>query len=101
MGSAINAIQTDLTSPNFTKIANAIFYIPTLDQLGAVYDSISGEGVSGFQQPEFDANSIFLAQMNRQADTWRMGMATDPMSQSLKAPEAYAEPPGKANAFDA
>ena len=30
--------QTDLTSPNFTKIANAIFY-PDLDQLGAVYDT--------------------------------------------------------------
>ncbi|WP_027036867.1 autotransporter outer membrane beta-barrel domain-containing protein [Mesorhizobium ciceri] len=101
VGSAINAIQTDLTSPNFTKIASAIFYIPTLDQLGAVYDTISGEGVSGFQQPEFDANSTFQAAMNRQSDAWRMGMATDPMSQSVAVPEtAYAEPPGKANPFD-
>ncbi|BCG73009.1 outer membrane autotransporter barrel domain-containing protein [Mesorhizobium sp. 113-1-2] len=102
VGQAINAIQTDLTSPNFTKIANAIFYIPTLDQLGAVYDTISGEGISGFQQPEFDANNTFLAQMNRQSDAWRMGLSTDPMSQSLKVPEAaYAEPPGKAHPFDA
>ncbi|RUX24454.1 autotransporter domain-containing protein [Mesorhizobium sp. M7A.F.Ca.US.011.01.1.1] len=39
--------------------------------------------------------------MNRQSDAWRMGMATDPMSQSVAVPEtAYAEPPGKANPFD-
>jgi len=92
VGTAINAIQTDQTSPNFTKIAAALFYVPTLGQLGAVYDSLSGEGVSGFQQPQFDIYDSFLATMNRQADAWRTGVRMDPFSQSTAAaPEAYGE----------
>ncbi|MBZ9997871.1 hypothetical protein [Mesorhizobium sp. BH1-1-4] len=94
VGRAVNAIQTDLTSPAFEKIAAALFYIPTLDQLGAVYDSISGEGVSGFEQPQFDAYDTFMASMNRQANFWRTGLGTDPTDYSLK-PQAYDEPAAK------
>ncbi|TPM31479.1 hypothetical protein FJ967_24885 [Mesorhizobium sp. B2-3-4] len=94
VGQAVNAIQTDLTSPAFEKIAAALFYIPTLDQLGAVYDSISGEGVSGFEQPQFDAYDTFMASMNRQANFWRTGLGTNPTDRSV-APQAYDEPATK------
>ncbi|MCX5571707.1 hypothetical protein [Kaistia nematophila] len=102
VGSAINAIQTDLASPDFAPIAAALFYVPTIDALGAIYDSISGEGVSGFQQPEFDMNSTFLAAMTGQADSWRIGMGLDPSSQSY-TPKAlgYADEPEKSPAFAA
>ncbi|MET4635013.1 hypothetical protein [Kaistia defluvii] len=102
VGSAINAIQTDLTSPKFTQIAAALFYVPTLDALGAIYDSISGEGVSGFQQPEFDMNNTFLAAMTSQADSWRIGIGIDPASQSFAPkPLGYAAEPDKNPAFEA
>jgi len=100
VGNAVNAIQTDLTSPAFTKIAEALFYIPTLGQLGAVYDSISGEGVSGVEQPQFDAYDTFLASMNRQANFWRTGLGTGPTDRSL-TPQAYDEPAPKKDPFKA
>ncbi|QPC92901.1 hypothetical protein [Mesorhizobium sp. INR15] len=91
VGDAVNAIQSGPTSPSFKKIAGALFYIPTIDQLGAVYDSISGEGVSGVEQPQFDTYEAFFASMSRQADLWRTGLGTDPTDNVL-TPQAYDEP---------
>jgi len=91
VANAVNAIQTDATSPSFKKIAEALFYIPTVEQLGAVYDSISGEGVSGFEQPQFDAYGSFFASIGRQADFWRSGVGTNPTDVTA-APQAYDEP---------
>jgi uncharacterized protein with beta-barrel porin domain len=71
-----------------------------VDQLGAVYDAISGEGVSGFEQPQFDAYDTFLASMDRQADFWRTGLGTDPTDQTIE-PQAYDEPKSKTDAFKA
>ncbi|TPN86481.1 hypothetical protein FJ987_06310 [Mesorhizobium sp. CU2] len=92
VANAINAIQSGgPTSPDFQKIAQALYYIPTVGQLGAVYDSISGEGVSGAEQPQFDAYESFFASMGRQADFWRTGVGTDPTDHTA-TPQAYDEP---------
>ncbi|UDL89223.1 hypothetical protein LGH82_29830 [Mesorhizobium sp. PAMC28654] len=100
IGNAVNAIQTGQPPASFNKIAAALFYVPTLGQLGGVYDSISGEGVSGVQQPQFDAYGTFLSSMTRQSDFWRTGLGTDPMDQTI-APQAYDEPKAKKDAFGA
>ena len=47
VGGAINEIQIARFSPAFEPIAAALFYQPTVAALGAVYNSLSGEGVSG------------------------------------------------------
>ncbi|WP_155765372.1 hypothetical protein [Mesorhizobium erdmanii] len=91
IGNAVNAIQTGSPPATFNKIADALYYIPTLDQLGAVYDSISGEGVSGVEQPQFDAYGTFLTSMTRQADFWRTGLGVDPTDRTI-TPQAYDEP---------
>ncbi|TPL51295.1 hypothetical protein [Mesorhizobium sp. B2-4-6] len=91
VANAVNAIQSGPTSPDFQKIAEALFYIPTVEQLGAVYDSISGEGVSGVEQPQFGAYASFFASMGRQADFWRTGLGIDPTDVTA-APQAYDEP---------
>ncbi|KAA3448911.1 hypothetical protein C7I87_18900 [Mesorhizobium sp. SARCC-RB16n] len=91
VANAVNAIQSGPTSPDFQKIAEALFYIPTVSQLGAVYDSISGEGVAVVEQPQFGAYESFFASMGRQADFWRTGLGTDPTDQTV-APQAYDEP---------
>jgi len=100
IGNAVNAIQTGQPPASFNGIAGALFYVPTLSQLGGVYDSISGEGVSGFQQPQFDAYDTFLASMTRQSDFWRTGLGTDPTDQTIP-PQAYDEPQAKKDAFGA
>ncbi|WP_217570755.1 hypothetical protein [Mesorhizobium sp. GbtcB19] len=92
VANAVNAIQSGgPTSPDFQKIAQALFYIPTVSQLGAVYDSLSGEGVSGAEQPQFGAYESFFASMGRQADFWRTGVGTDPTDHTV-TPQAYDEP---------
>jgi uncharacterized protein with beta-barrel porin domain len=98
VGTTVNRIQTDLSSPGFARVAEALFYVPTLEQLGSIFSSMSGEGVSGFEQPQLDAYGTFLSAMTRQSDFWRTGLGTGPSDQI--APQAYDEPKGKGDQFD-
>ncbi|MEW6630790.1 MAG: autotransporter domain-containing protein, partial [Pseudomonadota bacterium] len=91
IGNLVNTIQSGSPPPSFNKIAAALYYVPTVNQLGGVYDAISGEGVSGVEQPQFDAYGTFLNSMTRQADFWRTGLGTDPTDLTVPA-QAYAEP---------
>jgi uncharacterized protein with beta-barrel porin domain len=67
VGYAINAIQLARTSPNFVPIAAKIFYVPTVADLGATYDSLSGEGTSAIQQSTFAARDQFFESVLQQA----------------------------------
>ena len=67
VGYAINAIQLARTSPNFVPIAANIFYIPTVSDLGAAYDSLSGEGTSAIKQSTFTARDQFFQSVLQQA----------------------------------
>ncbi|SFK70874.1 hypothetical protein [Methylocapsa palsarum] len=77
VGYAINNIQVARISPAFTPIASALFYQPTVAALGAVYDSISGEGVSGFEQTAFGSNDLFLTSVGLQTDFWLSDRTAD------------------------
>ncbi len=64
VGAAVDGIQTAGVSA-FRGIAAQLFFTPTVRLLGKTYDSLSGEGVSGFQQAEFFSRSQFFdAAMN-------------------------------------
>ena len=91
IGNVVNTIQSGSPPPSFNKIAAALFYVPTVNQLGGVYDALSGEGVSGVEQPQFDAYDTFLNSMTRQADFWRTGLGIDPTDRTIAA-QAYDEP---------
>ncbi len=67
VGYAINAIQSARSSPNFVPIAAKIFYVPTAADLGATYDSLSGEGTSAVQQAIFSARDQFFESVLQQA----------------------------------
>jgi uncharacterized protein with beta-barrel porin domain len=69
VGNAVNAIQTAHV-PSFVPIAAALFYQPTVAALGAVYDSLSGEGVAAVEQAAVDANDIFHTSILHQAGFW-------------------------------
>jgi hypothetical protein len=89
VGNAVNAIQTARKSPNFVPIAAALFYQPTVAKLGAVYDSLSGEGVAAVEQTAFNANDQFHMSMWNQAASWLFDHErTDPNSQLF-----YKNPP--------
>jgi uncharacterized protein with beta-barrel porin domain len=70
VGNIVNAIQSAGNSPNFAPLANALFNQPTVASLGAAYDSISGEGVSGVEQTTFTANELFMNAVSRQQQFW-------------------------------
>lgn len=59
VGTAVDGIQTAGVSA-FRSIAAQLFFIPTVQLLGNTYDSLSGEGVSGFEQAEFFSRSQFF-----------------------------------------
>jgi outer membrane autotransporter protein len=69
VGNAINAIQTAHVQ-TFRPIAAAIFYQPTVDVLGAVYNSLSGEGVAAVEQTAIAANDMFHTSILGQARFW-------------------------------
>ena len=75
VGQAVNIIQFARISPAFVPIATALFFQPNIAALGAVYNSISGEGVSGFEQSSFDANDLFLTSVSLQTNSWVSGRA--------------------------
>jgi uncharacterized protein with beta-barrel porin domain len=88
VGNAVNAIQTARSSPNFVPIAAALFYQPTVPILGAVYDSLSGEGVSASQQTAFDANDYFLSAVGGQMQHW----LSDECGDDANSKTLYADP---------
>jgi uncharacterized protein with beta-barrel porin domain len=102
VGNAVNAIQFDRTSPNFVKIAAALFYQPDVATLGRTYDSISGEGVTASVQSAFTANDRFMTSVGRQMGFWLNDITDDGSSISVRplayAPEANRPVFGKANA---
>ena len=51
-------------------IAAAIFYQPTVNVLGATYDSLSGEGVAAVEQTAISANDMFHSSILSQARFW-------------------------------
>lgn len=59
VGNAINNIQTAGVA-SFRNIAAQLFFIPTVNQLGITYDSLSGEGLTGVQQSLFFARNQFF-----------------------------------------
>lgn len=59
VGGAVNAIQT-FGVPAFRPVAAQLFFVPTVPQLGAIYDTLSGEGVAGAQQSVFYARNQFF-----------------------------------------
>jgi uncharacterized protein with beta-barrel porin domain len=69
VGNAINAIQTAHVQ-TFRPIAASIFYQPTVNALGAVYDSVSGEGVAAVEQTAIAANDMFHTSILSQARFW-------------------------------
>lgn len=69
VGDAINAIQTAHIA-TFKPIAAAIFYQPTVAQLGAVYNSLSGEGVAAVEQTAIAANDMFHTSILNEARFW-------------------------------
>ena len=69
VGNAVNAIQTAHV-PAFSPIAAALFYQPTVAALGAVYNSLSGEGVTAVEQAAVDANDIFHRSILDEAKFW-------------------------------
>ena len=69
VGNAINAIQT-AHIPAFEPIAAALFYQPTAAALGAVYNSLSGEGVATLEQASFTSNDLFHTSIVNQARFW-------------------------------
>ena len=77
VGGAINEIQIARFSPAFEPIAAALFYQPTVAALGAVYNSLSGEGVSGSEQTAFDANDLFMSSITQQTDFWLSDHTSD------------------------
>ena len=69
VGDAINAIQTAHIA-TFKPVAAAIFYQPTVEQLGAVYNSLSGEGVAAVEQTAIEANDVFHTSILNEARFW-------------------------------
>jgi uncharacterized protein with beta-barrel porin domain len=69
VGNAINAIQTVHVAA-FKPIAAALFYQPTVDVLGAVYNSLSGEGVAAVEQTAIAANDVFHTSILNEARFW-------------------------------
>jgi uncharacterized protein with beta-barrel porin domain len=99
VGNAVNAIQTARSSPNFVPIAAALFYQPTVAALGAVYDSLSGEGVAAAEQTAFEANGLFHTSILHQAQYWLFDNEQNDMnSQTFYAPLGYA--PSDKNLWD-
>src|SRR5262249_19683962 len=92
-GNAINAIQT-APVPGFAPIAAALFYQPTVAALGAVYNSLSGEGVSAVEQTAINANDLFHTSVLHQAGFWVFDNENnDPNSLFYAgAPLGYADP---------
>ena len=70
LGDAINQIQTERLSPAFTPLAAALFYQPTVKQLGAVYNSLTGEGVAAWQHSVLAFGSQLGSTINRRAAGW-------------------------------
>ncbi len=88
VGNAVNAIQTARSSPNFAPIAAALFYQPTVAALGQVYDSLSGEGVSGAEQTAFAANQLFMNSISQQTQIWLGNAPSNPNSIVMYADDA-------------
>jgi uncharacterized protein with beta-barrel porin domain len=86
VGNAINAIQSNRGSPNFVKIAEALFFQPDVPTLARVYDSISGEGVTATIQSAFSSNDRFLTSVGRQMSFWLNDVPDDSSSISLRSP---------------
>ncbi|WP_156898048.1 hypothetical protein [Methylocapsa acidiphila] len=94
VGYAVNAIQTARSSPAFVPIAAALFYQPTVAALGAVYDSLSGEGVSGFEQTAFQADDLFVSSVMQQTDFWLSDHKVDPSGVTLCERHSWPYPSG-------
>jgi outer membrane autotransporter protein len=92
VGSAVNEIQILRNSPAFVPIAAALFYQPTVAALGAVYNSISGEGVSGYEQTAFDANDLFMSTVAQQTDFWLSDPSADASGLTLCDPSILTGP---------
>ncbi len=93
VGNAINAIQTAHV-PAFVPIAAALFYQPTVAALGAVYDSLSGEGIAATEQTAIAANDLFHTSILNEARFWLFdNESNDANSVSVygDAPMGYAE----------
>jgi uncharacterized protein with beta-barrel porin domain len=69
VGNAINAIQTAHVA-TFKPIAAALFYQPTVDVLGAVYNSLSGEGVAAVEQTAIVTNDVFHTSILNESRFW-------------------------------
>src|SRR5262249_3645918 len=69
VGNAVNAIQT-AHIPSFTPLGAALFYQPTVQALGAVYDSLSGEGIAAVEQTAISSNDLFHTSILNQARYW-------------------------------
>ncbi len=83
VGSAINRIQRAQTSPAFRPIATELFYIPNVETLRLVYDSLSGEGVSAVEQADFLSDKYFHTSIAHRVNYWVSGDPKDPSGYSL------------------
>ncbi len=82
VGNAINRIQL-AQIPAFRPIASLLFFQPNVTGLGAIYDSLSGEGVSAAEQTSYQANDLFLTSIEHRAAFWLSGDPNDPVGQAL------------------
>src|SRR5262249_43326451 len=95
VGNAVNAIQT-AHIPSFSPIAAALFYQPTVQALGAVYDSLSGEGIAAVEQTAISSNDLFHTSILNQARYWMAdNEGSDPNSLTFYSggAQAYAAMP--------
>ena len=99
VGNIVNAIQSAGASPNFATLANALFNQPTVASLGAAYDSISGEGVSGVEQTTFTANELFMNAVSRQQQFWLADQTRSPNTIVAYAGDGLFDYAGTDNPF--
>ena len=78
IGNAVNQIQLAQESPAFGPIATALFYQKDVPDLGRVYDSLSGEGTSAFQQTSLFANDHFFNSIEERIGYWISDDIHDP-----------------------
>ena len=77
VGTGINEIETARISPAFVPIAAALFYQPTVAKLAAVYDGLSGEGVTAAEQTAFSADDQVISSIDAEINAEMLDVDAD------------------------
>ena len=60
VGSDFDRLRTSGNSAGFNALTTQFFAIPTVGDLAATYETLSGEGAAGVQQTAFQADDLYL-----------------------------------------